>query len=835
MEKQRKLIGALGLAVMAAALALIAACENPVRGYVWGKTAYTVTFNLGGEAGTPPAALKAAKGEPITLPGHGVSRSDFAGWYEENGPFAGWPGEDYFPASNITLYARWGSGASTTALTFDVNGGDGLPEGYSGKTAVYDNPMPSLAGASIPARAGYTFTGWFDGKEESAVMAWILSGALVRNRAPSVHASTTAEGLTQYYNDKNESIHLWDKETAEATLYAGWIVRTTYTVTLDKAGGTGGDDTVQATFGAEMPSIAVPSRAGYAFDGYFDQNGTQYYNAAGTSANIWDKQYGATLYARWTENGQPQVYHIILDKQGGSGGTDSVDAALGSLMPGISVPSREGYAFQGYWTSPGGMGTKYYSADGTSAHDWDLSKDTILYAYWLNVSDGWTITFDPNYEGASPWTETVAKGGTITLPGLSREGFTLGGWWTDSAGGVLAGAAGASYQPASSLTLYARWLVAPGVTIDLSNVSAGGAGYTYSGGVITVQDGGSVRVTGTSAGGRRIAVAPGASAGILLEEAYIYFVQSANPGATVWGVSPLDLGAGSNLTLALKGYNQVDAAGTIAAIHVPPTASLTITSADGDGSAAGKIDATQGSPNHASGGEGAAIGGNNTESAGTITIRGGTVYAEAWGIGAGIGGGGHGGTGGVIRVSGGTVTGRSWGDFYIKQGGGATTGGGHGGAGIGGGNGGSGGNITISGGTVTGICEDSMYAGAGIGGGFYGGGGVITITGGYVTGGVGANNGRDLWSIRANMDYYEYYPYDYYYPSSAGIGGGYGGGGGDITISGGHGYAFSRNYEKLVGPGLEGSGGTFNGAEGAWPQGAETKESDGNYRYDWMW
>jgi len=44
-----------------------------------GKPENTVTFNLGGEAGTPPAAQKAAKGGPITLPGHGASRSAFVG------------------------------------------------------------------------------------------------------------------------------------------------------------------------------------------------------------------------------------------------------------------------------------------------------------------------------------------------------------------------------------------------------------------------------------------------------------------------------------------------------------------------------------------------------------------------------------------------------------------------------------------------------------------------------------------------------------------------------------------------------------------------------------
>ncbi len=54
-----------------------------------------------------------------------------------------------------------------------------------------------------------------------------------------------------------------------------------------------------------MPNITTPTRTGYVFGGYYDgQNGsgTQYYNANGTSANIWNKTCSATLYAKWTED-----------------------------------------------------------------------------------------------------------------------------------------------------------------------------------------------------------------------------------------------------------------------------------------------------------------------------------------------------------------------------------------------------------------------------------------------------------------------------------------------------------------------------------------------------
>ena len=93
----------------------------------------------------------------------------------------------------------------------------------------------------------------------------------------------------------------------------------------------------------------------------------------------------------------------------------------------------------------------------------------------------------------------------------------------------------------------------------------------------------------------------------------------------------------------------------------------------------------------------AGIGGDYTESCGTVTIYGGTVTANGNSDGAGIGGGRAarrgmgGGNGGTVTIHGGTVTARS---------------GGRGGAGIGGGanrstRGGGGGKVTIDGGIVT--------------------------------------------------------------------------------------------------------------------------------------
>ena len=80
-----------------------------------------------------------------------------------------------------------------------------------------------------------------------------------------------------------------------------------YLVEFDKKGGEGGSNSARAIYGITTSSIAIPSKAGYVFDGYFDAetNGKKYYDANGASIEAWDRLEGATLYAYWEK--KPEV------------------------------------------------------------------------------------------------------------------------------------------------------------------------------------------------------------------------------------------------------------------------------------------------------------------------------------------------------------------------------------------------------------------------------------------------------------------------------------------------------------------------------------------------
>jgi hypothetical protein len=282
--------------------------------------------------------------------------------------------------------------------------------------------------------------------------------------------------------------------------------------------------------------------------------------------------------------------------------------------------------------------------------------------------------------------------------------------------------------------------------IDVSDsTTESGTGWTYANNIFTIADGANVTITGSTTT-NRVVVASGATATITLENATID--RSSN------NYSAFDI-SGATVTLILSGTNVlkggIDNFGC-AGLNVPGVfkytlveSSLTITSIDGDGSTNGELTSIGGGT-HGAGIGGGGNGGDN--SAGTITINGGTIIAtgaassesnDQGRAGAGIGGGAYqgssAGNGGTITINGGKVI-ATGGDGY------------YGGAGIGGGSsrdksnaGGGAGTIAITGGEVIAVGGKGA---SGIGGARLSTtSGSITITGGTIIamGGVAMTRG----------------------------------------------------------------------------------------------
>ncbi len=133
------------------------------------------------------------------------------------------------------------------------------------------------------------------------------------------------------------------------------ITANTFVVTLDKQSGTGGTDSVTATYGRAMPTATAPTRTGYTFGGYFTQingGGTQYYTASMASKRNWDIAQPTTLYAKWTLTN----YIIDIDENGGNAVTNpSYTMKSTAQKITIPIPNRANFVFE-KWTVAWGTG-----------------------------------------------------------------------------------------------------------------------------------------------------------------------------------------------------------------------------------------------------------------------------------------------------------------------------------------------------------------------------------------------------------------------------------------------------------------------------------------------
>lgn len=209
----------------------------------------------------------------------------------------------------------------------------------------------TISGLTDPFKLGYDFSGWYD----------------------NVNYTGTA-----YANSG-----LWDT-TEDMTVYAKWTPKKFYII-FDGTGSEGLADK-EVTYDAPIGPLPVIEQDGYEFAGWKNSRGEYY-----TEDTIWKDLYNVTL----TSDVFSASYTVVLDKKGGTGGSDRVNPIYLSPMPSATAPTRTGYTFQGYFTEPEGKGTKYYNSNMTSAKNWDLAEDRTLYAYW--IGNKYTVTLDNQY------------------------------------------------------------------------------------------------------------------------------------------------------------------------------------------------------------------------------------------------------------------------------------------------------------------------------------------------------------------------------------------------------------------------------------------------------
>jgi uncharacterized repeat protein (TIGR02543 family) len=320
-------------------------------------------------------------------------------------------------------------------------------------------------GESTPAQISgpIAFTITFDTNIESETPLTVqaIGGIPLGTDIPS-SPTRTDYSFGGWYTDRNGEGKEFNADTMvvrDTTVYAKWIIHRTVTFNLD--GGTiSGSTTRIVNDGASLGSNAPPnpSRNGSTFGGWWTaQNGEGVDFTSNTivTANI-------TVYAKWT---------VMVTFSLGGGNIEGVTtvqtrtvnngASLGSNAP--PNPSREGYAFGGWYTAQNGEGTQFTPSTTVNAN-------ITIYAKWTLQR---TVTFDLQggaINGGTTWTVNDGTSLGSNMPSDPvKSGSTFGGWYTAQNGGGTQFTS--SILVSANITVYAKWTATVTFNLDGGNIS----------------------------------------------------------------------------------------------------------------------------------------------------------------------------------------------------------------------------------------------------------------------------------------------------------------------------------------------------------------------------
>jgi len=373
------------------------------------------------------------------------------------------------PATEIILYANW-STTPTVTLTFFGNGGTPIVQQLEGEIPGNNLEQAIINGyVQTPTQAGYTFDGWAD---------------------------ATGNLITSYTSIPSTS----------SQFHAQWTPIPPITVTFDAQGGliNGIYSTLQEsvtpelTYANALAAVGYPTRAGYAFTGWFTQptsGGTEILPTTVVQPT------DTIFYAQWVQvtmditfygNGGTPVQQAVTDQ--------AIGGTYAAALNAVTTPTQAGYTFNGWYDAPAGGNPVTATSTVTTAIN-------AVYAQWTPIPPVTVVfnaqggTFNPANiipgAGVTLYWDPIAQMYTtatyapFTVPGLgliggvtvgetfapafsatanpSRAGYFFGGWWTtpDATPGTQVIASDIVWDPGASeeITLYVHWIPDPTVTI----------------------------------------------------------------------------------------------------------------------------------------------------------------------------------------------------------------------------------------------------------------------------------------------------------------------------------------------------------------------------------
>ena len=240
---------------------------------------------------------------------------EFLGYYDENGiQYYDRNGESvrtWDKLEDTTLIAKYQPIEYT--ITYDL--GDDVTSNNNPTSYNVDTETFVL---NNPTKYGYIFKGWVIGYDEENEEEILQTGTPIISGS---HGDMTISGRWEVINS-NIVFNLTDDENSAC-------------------------DQMDLDYNEELPQVGIPTRNGYTFKGYFDEEGNQYYDENGNPlVERYPLDHGITLTAKWDIINYAIDYNLDGGTDLGSATTYNVESNTFRL----TNPVKQGYAFIG-WTN----------------------------------------------------------------------------------------------------------------------------------------------------------------------------------------------------------------------------------------------------------------------------------------------------------------------------------------------------------------------------------------------------------------------------------------------------------------------------------------------------
>lgn len=474
---------------------------------IWEQKEVTLTFDPTGGSEVPPI-IRFAGDKMGTLPETERKGYTFLGWYTEKTGGTKLSSSSIVPAQNRTYYAHWET--IDYSITYDLNGGkvSGNPDSYT---------VESNITLKNPTKTGHTFLGWTgtglngltmnvtipkgstgdrhytaNWKAHTYTIRYNGNGSTSGSTATSTHTYGVAKNLTENgflrtgytfagwntkadgsgtsYKNAQSVKNLTSSDGTVVNLYACWYVNT-YTVTfnpnMDASSNTvtifagTRDETLHRADGSTYTDKSGGTRTKYVLT--FNKADHEKGLLSVTIKGLYGALDGTIRKVESTKTSivdfDPSIATkvITFDPNGGTCEIESARFTVNSKLSSLPTPQREGYTFDGWFTSPDG-GTRVTTSTPLG------EEDRTVYAHW--TAKTYTITYHGNngsYNGKETYEDTVQWGVDyeVSTNFFTRSGWKFRGWNTkaDGTGKDWTGKINQTeaWRVDSDVTLYAQW------------------------------------------------------------------------------------------------------------------------------------------------------------------------------------------------------------------------------------------------------------------------------------------------------------------------------------------------------------------------------------------